>query len=352
MTSPMTMNRGPYRSEAQRWRAVCERDRNADGSFLFAVRSTGIYCRPSCPARRPQQRNVLFYKNAAAAEKAGFRPCKRCRPRNAEDMQHALIEAACRMLDENEVPGLEELARRMGYSPAHFQRLFKTAMGMSPFAYSRARRRQKLAQTLPHSEDVADAVYAAGYGSSSRVYERGRALLGMAPGSFRRGAPGEHIRYTTLRTPLGAMLLGATDAGVCALEFGDSASELLEAFKARFHAARLERSDAALRDWAQRALKLIEGSGQLPLDLRGTAFQLRVWYVLQQIPRGSTLSYAELAKRLGQPKAVRAVASAVANNPVALAVPCHRVIGSDGKLHGYRWGVERKRKLLGREKIS
>ncbi|MDQ8020513.1 MAG: bifunctional DNA-binding transcriptional regulator/O6-methylguanine-DNA methyltransferase Ada [Moraxellaceae bacterium] len=343
----------PSQGDEARWRAVCERAQN--DSFVFAVRSTGIYCRPSCPARRPLRDNVRFFDDCGAARAAGFRACKRCDP-DGDSLQarhRALVLRACEALAASEVsPSLDELAQQAGLSRYHFHRVFKQAVGMTPHAYGRALRAQRVAQVLGETASVTDALYAAGFNAPSRFYEGAAGLLGMAPALARRGAPGETIRHAMVDSPLGPMLVAATARGVCAVEFGDSAEALLQGLGQRYRAANLVEGDAQFAAWVQQILQHLSEPAQaaaLPLDVRGTAFQQQVWRALQQIPLGTTLSYTELAERLGKPQAVRAVARACATNEVAVLVPCHRVLRQDGQLAGYRWGLSRKAELLRRE---
>ncbi|HTO71177.1 MAG TPA: bifunctional DNA-binding transcriptional regulator/O6-methylguanine-DNA methyltransferase Ada [Myxococcota bacterium] len=337
------------------WRAVQSRDASADGAFLYAVRTTGVYCRPSCASRQPRRENVTFHETCAAAEAAGFRACKRCRPteRSAVEAQLAAVAKACAILAERETPPpLAELAGEVGVSPFHFHRLFKQVVGATPREYARAQRRARFGEALDAGEGVAQAAYGAGFGSSSRAYEDAARGLGMTPGARKRGGRGETIRFAVAKTELGWVLVAATQKGVCAAELGDTREALVAAFTARFSGARIREDRAALREWLERVCAFIASPDhalELPLDVQGTAFQAQVWRALQQVPPGSTTSYAALAAALGRPRAVRAVAQACARNPVALAVPCHRAVCSDGGLAGYRWGVERKRALLARE---
>lgn len=334
------------------WVAVQRRDKTADGSFVYAVRSTRIYCRPSCPSRPARRENVSFYADPGAAEKAGFRPCKRCRPNENPDGRTAeVIRRACECIEAAEVqPDLGTLARGAGYSPWHFQRLFKAYVGLSPKQYAVARRKARLRQVLPNARSVTDAIYAAGFGASSRAYED-KGALGMAPSAYRNGAGGETIRYTSTESSLGPVLVAATDRGVCMIEFGEQ-EQLVLVLKRRFPKACLILEDRDLAALVERVVQLIDEPSagcDLPLDIRGTAFQERVWKALTLIPTGQTVSYAELAERIGQPTAARAVARACATNIIAVAVPCHRVVRGSGDLSGYKWGVDRKETLLARE---
>ncbi len=340
----------------QCWSALVARDGAADGTFFYGVRTTGVYCRPNCTSRLPKRDNVAFFATTGEAEAAGFRPCKRCRPTEPSAIAHhlAAVEKACRIIRLSETtPSLADLADAVGVSRFHFHRVFKQITGATPRDYARTHRLGRFAETLAAGEPVADAIYAAGYGSSSRAYEAAPAGLGMTPGARRKGGQGESIRYATLETPLGWVLVAATERGICAVELGDEPKGLVSDLEARFPAAAVAADGGALRDWAEQIVRFITAPGQildLPLDIQGTAFQARVWRALQRIPLGHTASYAELAAALGQPNAVRAVARACASNRLALVVPCHRAVGSDGELRGYRWGVERKRALLARER--
>ncbi len=344
-----------YATDEARWEAVRRRDPAADGAFFYAVATTGVYCRPSCAARRARRDNVSFYASAAAAERAGFRACKRCRadgPSRAE-RRAAAVAAACRLIEEaEEMPGLDALARAAGMSRYHFHRLFKAATGVTPRAYADAHRARRVREELWRSGTVAEAIYGAGFNSSGRFYAAAADLLGMTPTAFRAGGAGETIRFAVGHCSLGAILVAATGRGVCAIQLGDDAADLERALRERFHRARLVAGDAAFKDLVARVVAFVEAPGQgldLPLDIRGTAFQRRVWQALRAIPAGATASYAEIAARIGRPKAVRAVAQACAANELAVAVPCHRVVRADGGLSGYRWGTARKRALLARE---
>ncbi|MEC5397809.1 bifunctional DNA-binding transcriptional regulator/O6-methylguanine-DNA methyltransferase Ada [Uliginosibacterium sp. H1] len=340
-------------SDEARWRAVCERA--PDDSFVFAVRSTGIYCRPSCPARRPLRKNVAFFDDVAAARTAGYRACRRCDPDGAglQGRHRELVLRACETIAAvDSLPSLDELARQAGLSRYHFHRVFKEIVGMTPHAYGRALRKQRVGQALSEAASVTDALYAAGFNAPSRFYEGAADSLGMAPAVAQRGAPGETIRHAVVPSPLGPMLVAATARGVCAVEFGDSADALLRGLGQRYRAATLVAGDPQFAGWVQQILQHLAEPGQagaLPLDVRGTVFQQQVWRALQQIPPGTTLSYTELAARLGKQEAVRAVARACATNEVAVLIPCHRVLRRDGQLAGYRWGLARKADLLRRE---
>lgn len=332
------------------WEALCARDAACDGQFVFAVRSTGIYCRPSCPARRPRRDRVQFFGSAAAAETAGFRPCRRCWPQaqSPAEQLDALVIAACRLLDETpETLPLAQLAAKIGLSPSHLARAFKVRTGLTPRAWAAARRRERLQAQLPGAGNVLDAALAAGYSSTRGVYADGDAL---SPAQRRQKGAGETLRYAIAPCALGLLLLAASDKGVCALLFGDDEPTLEAELRERFAAARLLRDQAALGDWLQAVLAQLEEparAAQLPLDLRGSAFQQRVWQALQAIPPGQTRRYGELASTLDSH--ARAVARACASNPVGLLVPCHRVVGAQQALTGYRWGLARKAALLASE---
>jgi AraC family transcriptional regulator of adaptative response/methylated-DNA-[protein]-cysteine methyltransferase len=335
------------------WQAVCARDAMRDNQFVFAVRSTGIYCRPSCPARRPLRRNVSFHADAQSAEAAGFRPCKRCSPQGASPAEQldALVAAACRLLvEQDNIPTLVQLAARIGLSPSHLARAFKARTGLTPKAWADANRRTQLQASLPQAESVLDAALAAGYCGTRALYEHSD---GLSPAQRRRQGAGETLRYAIAACPLGQLLLASSAKGVCALLFGDTAETLQSELRQRFAAAQLQRDDADLGSWLQQVIAQIETpqrAAQLPLDLRGTVFQQQVWRALRQIPVGQTRSYGELAASIGSHP--RAVARACASNPLGLLVPCHRVIGANGALSGYRWGLARKVALLEGETLA
>jgi AraC family transcriptional regulator of adaptative response/methylated-DNA-[protein]-cysteine methyltransferase len=342
-------------TDAQRWAAVVRRSVAADGVFYYAVRTTGVYCRPSCGARRALRSNVRFFASTAAAEEAGFRACRRCRPQSdgVAQRQAAAVARACRLIDQADtMPDLAALARAAGLSGFHLHRVFKRLTGMTPKAYVTAQRAMRAREQLQRGGSVTAAIYEAGFGSNARFYAGSAAALGMTPSRFRGGGAGAHIRFAIGQCSLGAILVAATDQGVCAILLGDDAAALLRDLEDRFPKAQLIGGEPGFEQLVARAAALVEAPSKdidLPLDLRGTAFQHRVWQALRQIQPGSTLSYGELASRLGVPGSARAVAGAVAANPVAVAIPCHRVIRGDGSLSGYRWGVERKRVLLQRE---
>jgi AraC family transcriptional regulator of adaptative response/methylated-DNA-[protein]-cysteine methyltransferase len=342
-------------SPTERWQAVLARDRRYDGAFVYAVRSTGIYCRPSCASRRPRRTQVTFFPIPEAAEQDGFRACRRCHPAdaNGSDPVVALVREACQALAGPTPPSLDTLATALGIRPHRLVRAFKRVLGITPKEYAAARRVARFKQELKRRSHVSPAVYEAGYGSSSRVYEGANAQLGMTPGAYARGGAGSAINYVIVPSPLGKMLVAATERGVCRIGFGDDAATLEADLISEFPAAGVEKDRAGLERWVAAILAYLEGREphlDLPLDIRATAFQRRVWQELQRIPFGETRSYSDVARRMGQPKAMRAVARACATNPVALVIPCHRVVREDGELGGYRWGIERKRALLSQEK--
>ena len=360
MSMPMTETRQPNTSRApardeERWQAVKRRDPAFDGKFLFAVRTTGVYCRPSCASRPAKRENVTFFEIAAEAEKAGYRACKRCRPDKlgAPDPQVQAVKRACERIEAaEEAPKLADLAASVGLSPYHFHRVFKTITGVTPKAYAAEMRARRAADKLRTAATVTEAIYDAGFNSSSRFYENTDARLGMTPGAVRRGGAGAVIRFAVGEASLGSVLVAATDKGVCAILLGDDPHALVRDLQDRFPRAEFKGGDAEFERTVAEVVGLVEAPGQrldLPLDIRGTAFQQRVWAALSAIPSGKTATYAEIARAIGQPKAVRAVAQACGANPLAIAIPCHRVVRSDGDLSGYRWGVERKRKLIDRE---
>src|SRR6266852_6822872 len=343
-------------TESRRWQAVLTRDASQDGMFVFAVSSTGVYCRPSCPARHPRRENVTFFRKADEAEKAGYRACLRCRPRAiGGNAQMETVKAVCRYIEQHldEPVTLARLGSVFRQSPFHLQRTFKAVLGITPRAYADSCRLNQLKSNLRAGHSVTRAMYDAGYSSSSRLYERTASQLGMTPDKYRRGAIAASIRYTFADSPLGRMLVAATDKGICAIQFANSDAELLEGLKREFPFAARKKNDRTLHAWTQMLLQQMKGQTlnyPLPLDIRATAFQRRVWAYLQSIPFGDTRSYVQVAKGIGQPSASRAVARACATNPVAVAIPCHRVVRESGALAGYRWGVERKQTLLDMEK--
>lgn len=342
-----------------RWAAVLARDAAADGRFWYSVKTTGVYCRPSCASRRARPENVRFHDSRADAERAGFRPCRRCRPDLAEGAtRHAqAVARACRAIelaidDGAPAPELAALAAEAGLSPFHFHRVFKASTGITPKAYARAHQARRLRKTLPRSGSVTEAMFDAGYGSSSRFYAQAGTVLGMAPRDYRAGGANAAIRFAIGQCSLGAILVAASERGLCAILIGDDPDALARELQDRFPKAELVGGDARFEALVARVVGLIEAPGtglDLPLDVRGTAFQQRVWEALRAIPPGTTATYAEIAHAIGAPKATRAVAGACAGNWLAVAIPCHRVVRTDGALSGYRWGVERKRALLERE---
>jgi AraC family transcriptional regulator of adaptative response/methylated-DNA-[protein]-cysteine methyltransferase len=343
-----------------RWSVLHARDKTADGAFVYAVRTTGVYCRPSCAARPARRENVSFHADGAAARAAGFRPCKRCRPDDqpGDALAVLAVTATARLIDEavegeQAAPSLDTLAAKAGFSPFHFHRLFKKTLGLTPKAYERAARSRRAALMLAQTASVTEAIHGAGYSSSSRFYETATARLGMVPRVSRAGGAGEVIRYATATCSLGLVLVAATARGVCAITLGDDADTLIADLASRFRAATLERADRDFTETVSAVIALVEAPGHghaLPLDVRGTAFQERVWQALRAIPPGTTQTYKGIAIAIGDPKAARGVAQACAANPVAVAIPCHRVVRGSGDLAGYRWGIERKATLLAREK--
>ncbi len=330
-------------------------NRQAEAGFLYAVTTMGVYCRPDCPSPRPLRRNTRFFRDTRDAEAAGFRACKRCDPKGERArIAQAVVSDACAFMESSEaIPSLDALAKRSGYSRFHFLRMFRDHTGLTPRSYAEWVRARRLHTALAQGERVVDAVAGAGFGSESRVYEKTGSLLGMTPGSARRGGAGETIRTAFADCPFGRLLVGATAKGVCFIGFAEPDEALMGDLRRRFPQASIVADDNALAGTVRAVLDFLVEPRQaleLPLDLRGTAFQQRVWRTLCDIPAGETRTYAQLARMLGNPKAVRAVARSCATNPVSLAVPCHRVIGSDGNLTGYRWGVPRKQALLEREK--
>jgi len=345
----------PLTPDDQRWAAAVARDGAFDGLFCFSVKTTGVYCRPSCPARRPKRENVGFYDTAAEAEAAGFRPCKRCRPDQPSlfEQQAEKVAKACRLIEAaEEMPKLEALAGAVGLSPHHFHRVFKAVLGVTPKAYATAHRNKRVREELGKSATVTQAIYDAGFNSNGRFYASSSQVLGMTPRQFRSGGANAEIRFVIGECSLGAILVAASERGVSAILFGDEQEALRRDLVKLLPRARLMGGDRGFEQLAAKVISFVENpciEFDLPLDIRGTAFQHRVWDALRRIPAGATASYAEVAEAIGAPKAVRAVARACASNRIAVAIPCHRVVRSDGGLSGYRGGVERKRTLLARE---
>ncbi|HWP36709.1 MAG TPA: bifunctional DNA-binding transcriptional regulator/O6-methylguanine-DNA methyltransferase Ada [Gemmatimonadales bacterium] len=354
----MSVN-GTHHDSDTRWAAVLKRDRGEDGRFVYAVRTTGVYCRPSCPSRRPHRRHVQFFERPSQAERAGFRPCKRCAPAQAEaaDPGSRLAADVARLLQDRSggVVSLEELSRATGRSVRHIRRVFKRVTGVSPRQFATARRVRTLKQRLRDTDTVTRAQFDAGFGSSSRLYERAEAALGMTPATYRKGGEGARIGYAIVPTSLGKLLVAGTERGLCAVRFGESNASLAQSLREEFPRAVLEADPPMVSLWAASLKAQTDGlkpSALLPLDVQATAFQLRVWEELRRIPFGETRTYADVARAIGRPRAARAVARACATNQAALAIPCHRVVRGDGSLGGYRWGVEKKRELLKRERGS
>ena len=358
MRNPKTQKpAAPPADDDARWRAVLARDRAFNGAFVTAVLTTGIYCRPSCPARHPKRENVRFYPGPDEAERAGYRACFRCKPREigTADPHAAMIDRVCRHIQANteERVTLADLAKIAGMSPYHLQRTFKRRTGLTPRQYAEALRLGRLKTHLKRKESVTMALYEAGYGSSSRLYERSSERLGMTPGAYREGGEGTAIRFAIARTAIGNVLVAATDRGICSVRIAEPESVLAKALAKEFPAARIERDEGRLSRWARAVAQHVAGETRvldLPVDVRATAFQWRVWEALRAIPYGETRTYREVAASIGKPKAARAVGNACATNPVALVIPCHRVIREGGALGGYAWGLEIKRRLLESER--
>jgi AraC family transcriptional regulator, regulatory protein of adaptative response / methylated-DNA-[protein]-cysteine methyltransferase len=348
----------PYFDEDTRWNAVVNRDPAADGRFYYSVRTTGVYCRPNCPARLARRENVRFHATCQDAERAGFHPCKRCKPTGGSltERHASAVSRACRLIEEaDEAPRLDDLANSLGMSRHHFHRVFKAHTGLTPKSYATAHRSHRVRQELTQSATVTEAIYGAGFNSNSRFYESSNDLLGMTPKSFRAGGCGTAIRFAIGESWLGPILVASSDKGVCAILLGDDPAKLAHDLEDRFPEAQIIGGDADFEQLVATVVGFVETPSiglDLPLDIRGTAFQQRVWEALREIPIGSTASYADIAKRIGQPKSVRAVAQACGANALAVAIPCHRVVRTDGSLSGYCWGVERKGKLLRREQAT
>lgn len=336
------------------WRAVEARDARFDGAFVFGVKTTGIFCRPSCSARKPKRENVSFYDGCREAEVEGFRACLRCKPKNEHvvDPQIEMVLRACELIDTEDQLSLETLSGELGLSTSHFQRTFKNIVGISPKKYAEAKRLQRFKSEIRDGSDVVTAMYDAGYGSSSRLYEKAAENLGMTPAIYKKGGKGMNINYIITDCELGKLLVARTPRGICSVTFGDSDRELRDGLNKEFPNAEIAENDRDLKTAVDAIIKYLDGENKrlvLPLDLQATAFQMQVWDFLRRIPYGETRSYSEVAAEMGDKKKVRAVAQACAKNRVALLIPCHRVIASDGKLSGYRWGIERKKKLLAAE---
>jgi AraC family transcriptional regulator of adaptative response/methylated-DNA-[protein]-cysteine methyltransferase len=346
-----------FEHEEARWEAVEGRDPGADGEFVYAVRTTGIYCRPTCRSRRPNRANVAFFDGPEGAERAGYRACKRCEPARtkADDPVAVAVRRACERLRDDEGATLADLAAEAGWSAGRFQRVFRDLVGVSPKQFAMGLRATRLRDGLTGGEPVAASIHKAGFGSIGRAYDESASILGMTPRQFQKKGEGMTIRHAIARTSLGFVLVAATDRGLCSIELGDDETALGERLNARFSGAELTGDDEELAGWVRQVVALVDRPGRdvdLPLDIRGTAFQRRVWEALRQIPCGSTATYTEVAEVIGQPSAARAVAGACASNELAVVVPCHRVVRGDGTLGGYRWGIERKRALIDGEKAA
>jgi AraC family transcriptional regulator of adaptative response/methylated-DNA-[protein]-cysteine methyltransferase len=350
---PVDLAVEPSVTDDPRWQQIVERNRSADGKFWYSVETTGVYCRPSCASRAANPRNVQIHDTLDSARTSGFRACKRCNPDgdSAETINAALVEKACRIIEQSETPpSLDELADAVELSPGYFHRMFKRVTGLTPKAYADAQQAKRMREGLGGAAaSVTDAIYAAGYSSSSRLYEKSNALLGMTPTRYRGGGAQERIRFAVGQSSLGAILVASTDKGVVAILLGDDPETLLNDLEKRFPKADLVGGDRAYEERVARIVGFVEAPDtalDLPLDIRGSAFQQRVWEALRKIPAGATASYADIARQIGEPLAVRAVAGACASNKLAIAIPCHRVVRSDGALSGYAWGIDRKRQLL------
>jgi len=349
-----TATRVPARAEARYWQATLARDAKADGAFFFGVKSTQIYCRPSCPARRPLRKNTLFFSTTSDAEREGFRPCRRCKP---DEIPAAvrIVQRAAQVLesDLDEQINVGVLARKTGITSSALRRAFRQQVGLTPKELAAALRLKKFKKLLRQGDSITDALYATGYGSASRVYERSDAHLGMTPATYQKGGKGMSIRYTTAKSSLGEVLVAATERGVSAVYLGDTAPKLVSELREEYPRAEIVAEKGAFSNWVEEIVARVEGNAprrELPLDLQATAFQRQVWQELQGIPRGATRTYSQIARAVGKPRAIRAVARACATNPVSIVVPCHRVVRADGNLAGYRWGLSRKEKLLERER--
>lgn len=344
-----------FRTDLNRWQAVIQRGAQAYSKFVYAVTTTSIYCRPTCSSRKPNRKNVRFFDNWRMAEENGFRPCKRCKPQmnNAPDPKIETVIQACKIIEEAEhEQSLNELSDSAGLSPYHFHRTFKRVLGVTPKQYAMEIRLKRMRKNLPQSSTITEAVYESGYESSSRFYEKAAKSLGMKPSAYKKGGKGKTIHYAIIQSYLGWVLVAATEKGICRIDFADAPQTLHDRITSEFPEAKLHENDSDFKTIVEKILKFLETPEQgapLPLDIQGTAFQRRVWTALQKIPPGSTVNYGEIAKQIGKPKAARAVAQACAANQIAVAIPCHRVVRSDGDLGGYRWGVSRKQAILSRE---
>ncbi len=355
-SAPAVPTPAPFSDDNSRWRAVIERNQTANDIFVYAVKTTGVYCRPQCSARLPNRENVHFYDSPELARRAGFRPCKRCRPDEASllDKQRAAVTKACRLIEEAETPPrLADLAAAVEMSPHHFHRIFKAITGVTPKGYADAHRTRRVRDELADGASVTEAIYSAGFNSNGRFYANSTEQLGMTPSEFRAGGSGVDIRFAVGECSLGSILVAASDKGLCAILLGDDPDALARALQDQFTEANLIGGEEAFDRWVATVVGFVENPAlglDLPLDIRGTAFQIRVWEAIREIPFGTTASYAKIAERIGRPEAVRAVAQACGANPLAVAIPCHRVVRSDESTSGYRWGVERKAELLRRER--
>jgi AraC family transcriptional regulator of adaptative response/methylated-DNA-[protein]-cysteine methyltransferase len=347
-----------YNSNDVRWQAVVNKDEKADGRFWFSVKTTGVYCRPSCASRPANRENVAFHRSPEEAEKAGFRPCKRCDPKGPglAGQRAKAVAAACRMIKEaDDFPSLDELAKTVNMSPGYFHRIFKEITGLTPKAYANAHRADRVKKALPKRETVTEAIYEAGFNSNGRFYADSSKMLGMKPKEYRDGGVGHTIRFAIGECSLGSILVASSEKGVCAILLGDAPDALARDLQDRFPKANLVGGDAKYEKLVAKVVGFVEAPKiglNLPLDVRGTAFQQRVWKELQKIPAGKTASYAQVADRIGSPKSIRAVAQACGANALAIVIPCHRVLRTDGNISGYRWGVGRKRALLQRERVA
>jgi AraC family transcriptional regulator of adaptative response/methylated-DNA-[protein]-cysteine methyltransferase len=355
LAAPSTKHARPTDGDDARWAAVVARDRRADGAFFYSVRTTGVYCRPSCASRAARRENVAFHATANDAERAGFRPCKRCRPKDVslDRRRAAAIANVCRLIEgADSLPSLARMAEFAGMSRYHFHRVFKAVTGVTPRSYVETCRAERARRELARGGTIAEAIYGSGFNSSGRFYAAAAEFLGMPPAAFRAGGQGETIRFAVGQCSLGAILVAATEKGVCCILLGDEAEPLVHDLQDRFPKAVLVGGDGEFEIWVAQVVGAVENGSHelnLPLDIRGTAFQQRVWQALREVPYGQTTTYSELAACIGAPKSTRAVSRACAANPIAVAIPCHRVIRTDGTLAGYRWGIERKETLLRRE---